>query len=585
MPCVHLWGRSPNLKTFNSFQPLQSVGFWFAFSILASILYAWPALQEAFSGAYVIQDDARQHVAWMQRFIDSTLFPGDLSADYFQSVAPWFYPGVYRLAALVGLEPLTVSKILPVPLFALTSAFAFGLAQRILPVPWVSCLSVLMLNKLLWLEDDIVSATPVAIAYPLLLASLYFLVRGSLLPFCGAIALLGQTYPQCALIVAGLLVVRLVDWTERGRLASREQLRFSLIGLGVVAIALAPYVLVPSPYGPAVTAAEARTMIAFSPEGWSSFFHPNPWQFWFCGPRSGLLPPEWCKRIEFNSFWSTLPQLALIGALPFLLRSPQRFPLAKQVTAQIWLLPQLLLVSGGLFLISHALVFRLHLPNRYTEHTIRIGMAIAVSLAVAVLMDWLIRILKRRHGSLAFIALAIAGAALVLYPEGVQGYPVRQTNYVQGQFPQLYEFLERQPPDRVVAGLTYEINNLPAFTHRSILVGGQGYALPYHQGYFAEVTRRSEALIQAQYSPSSADLRTFIQDFGVDFWLLEQEAFSPQFVQQDAWLRQYPPLDEKVFEALDLGIRPALMTAQETCKVLEESSLILVDARCILTPP
>ena len=52
-----------------------------------------------------MQDDARQHVFWMQRFIDSELFPHDLIADYFQSVAPTGYTTLYRIAAALGSIP------------------------------------------------------------------------------------------------------------------------------------------------------------------------------------------------------------------------------------------------------------------------------------------------------------------------------------------------------------------------------------------------------------------------------------------------------------------------------------------------
>lgn len=562
---------------------LSSVWLWFSLSIVASVLYAIPALQRAFASPYVIQDDARQHVAWMQRFVDPSLFPGDLSADYFQSVAPWAYTMFYRLGAIAGIDPITFSKVLPIILLAISSAYAFGIFQKLLPLPWASFLGVLILNKLVWLQDDLISATPVAFAYPLLLASLYYLLSESIIPFVIAIALLGQTYPQCALVVAGVLVLRLGSWQQgHVSLASRRELVLSLAGLGAIALALLPYVLIPSPYDPVVSSAEARTMFAFSPEGWSSFFNPNPWQFWFCGQRSGMLPPEWCKRIEYNSLWSMLPQFALALSLPWLLRSPQRFPLAQQITTKIWILPQLLLVSFTLFFVAHALIFNLHLPNRYTEHTIRIVMAIALTLSVVLILHSLIRFLRRQHYAIAFIALTMVGTALVLYPEVVQGYSLRQINYVQGNFPNLYEFLKAQPRDSLLASLSDEVNNLPTFAQQSILVGGQGYALPYHKGYFEDVTRRSEALIQAQYSPDLEDVKAFIREFGVDFWLLERDAFEREYVKQDAWLKQYPPLDQKVLDALKQGNSPALASLEESCSLLQERRLTLIDAQCLL---
>lgn len=62
--------------------------FWFSLSLTFSAIYSILGLREAFSSEYVVQDDARQHVFWMLRFLDPELFPQDLIANYFQSVAP-----------------------------------------------------------------------------------------------------------------------------------------------------------------------------------------------------------------------------------------------------------------------------------------------------------------------------------------------------------------------------------------------------------------------------------------------------------------------------------------------------------------
>ncbi|HMZ81305.1 MAG TPA: hypothetical protein PLL06_16505, partial [Acidobacteriota bacterium] len=99
---------------------------WFWLSLVCALGFSIPALREAVSAAYVIQDDTRQHVFWMQRFLDPELFPNDLIADYFQSVAPPGYALLYRGLALIGISPLLASKLLP-PVLAL-SLTGFGFA-------------------------------------------------------------------------------------------------------------------------------------------------------------------------------------------------------------------------------------------------------------------------------------------------------------------------------------------------------------------------------------------------------------------------------------------------------------------------
>lgn len=89
----------------------SSVNFWLSLSFAFAIIYGLIALQKAFSNEYVIQDDARQHVFWMRRFIDPDLFPNDLIADYFQSVAPWGYSTfIDRLRSQVLIQSSSVNS-------------------------------------------------------------------------------------------------------------------------------------------------------------------------------------------------------------------------------------------------------------------------------------------------------------------------------------------------------------------------------------------------------------------------------------------------------------------------------------------
>jgi len=147
-----------------------------------SLAYSLLALLQAFSGPYVVQDDARQHVFWMQRFMDPELFPHDLIADYFQSVAPAGYSAFYWLMAQVGLDPLFVAKLLPTVLGLVATAYCFGVSLRIFPVPAAACLSTMLLNQTLWMTTALVSGTPRAFLYVGFLAFLYYLVRRSLIP-------------------------------------------------------------------------------------------------------------------------------------------------------------------------------------------------------------------------------------------------------------------------------------------------------------------------------------------------------------------------------------------------------------------
>ena len=264
-----------------------------------SLAYSSIALQQAFDGNYIIQDDARQHVFWMYRYLEPNLFPNDLIANYFQSVAPWGYSTLYWLLATCGLDPIVASKLIPTGLGLFTTYFCFQLALQFLPIPFTGFLASLLLNQNLWMQDGLISATPRAFLYPIMMAFLFAIARRSTWGICLAIATLGLFYPSLVLVCAALLILRCLSW-GRGfpyvRLNFREGW-LNLAGLAVAALVVLIYAASSSDFSPIVTIEQARSLPEFSANGRTSFFSDDPWQFWLNGTRSGinltaaLIPP------------------------------------------------------------------------------------------------------------------------------------------------------------------------------------------------------------------------------------------------------------------------------------------------------
>ena len=150
---------------------------WFCLSLTLAIICRILGIIPGFSNRYIVQDDARSHVFWMARFLNPKLFPNDIIADYFQSVAPKGYTYFYQLFSLIGIPPLLLNKFLPITLGLIATAYCFGVAIQILPVPLAGFLSTLFLNQNLWLKDDLISATPRAFFYPLFLGFLYYFLN------------------------------------------------------------------------------------------------------------------------------------------------------------------------------------------------------------------------------------------------------------------------------------------------------------------------------------------------------------------------------------------------------------------------
>ena len=523
-----------------------------------------------------MQDDARQHVFWMMRFVDPELFPNDFIANYFQSVAPAGYSTLYKLAATVGIHPLLFHKILPLFLGLISTYYCFGLCLEMLPVPMTGFIASLLLNQHMWMTDDLASTTPRAFIYPIFLAFLYYLSRSSLLPCLGAIALIGLFYPPYALVAAGILVLRLLCWKNGGlRLSGdRTNYLFCSTGLGLIFLVMLPYALDNSEFGPTYTAAEAKQMAEFAPGGRNAFFRPNPVDYWLTGRGSGMFPK--------SLFTPVTHCVALLFPLLLFLRSA--FPLANQIQSKIWLLLQLFLASSAMFFAAHATIFKLYQPGRYTAYSLRFIVVLITAIALTLIIDgvghWASKTATIFHlkNIVALITTATIAIAVVLYPALVKKFPT--VGYVEGKMPALYKFFEQQPKDILIASIATDTDHLPTFSQRSVLVAKE-YAVPYQKGYYSRYLQRLNDLIRAQYTPDRAVLQNFINQYGVDFWMIDRNALSLQYIKDDGWLNQFDSIPEASL-SLEQGKIPALASAMTSCAVFQNEILVVLDASCIV---
>lgn len=552
------------------------VWFWLGLSLVCAFVMAWIGQMPAFAGEFTVQDDARQHVFWMRRFLDPGLFPNDLIADYYESLAPAGYRTLYRSVAALGIDPMLFNKLLPFGLFLGATGFAYGVCLQLLPVPIAGFFGAIFLNQNLWLYDDTASGTARSFLFSFFLMFFFFLLRRSLLPCLLAIALQGLFYPQFIFIMSGMLVLRLVRW-EHGLKWSGDRRDYVICAAGlVVAFAvLLPYALEVSAYGPQITLEQARTMPEFGDDGRTNFFLDETWKYWLTARRSGLL------------VWVMPLCIASVVWLPAMMQAPDRFPLVRRLQ-QMDLLVKFALVSVGLFLAAHLLLFRLYLPSRYSHYSLQMITAILAGLASTILLDALLRWAqhpnpKRQVGAIA--AILLFGAGVVVSPQ-LYDYP--KDSYIQGGTGAIYRFFANQPKDILIASLAEEANNLPTFSQRSILVGRE-YSIPYHMGYYEQMRQRASDLIRAQYSPDLAQVKDFIQRYGVDFWLVDRRYLLTTEVESsyalsslNDWLKQYRPAIDEARESLAAGVTPAIATLGDNCIAIQNRTLKVLDAQCIL---
>ena len=146
---------------------------------------------------------------------------------------------------------------------------------------------------------------------------------------------------------------------------------------------------------------------------------------------------------------------------------------------------------------------------------------------------------------------------------------------------ELYQFLAQQPKDILIASLSNEASNLPSFAQRSVLAAPK-FDVPYELGYYNQFRSRVTDSINSQYSDNLEVVKTFINKYGIDFWLLDKGSLTSDYVRNNSWLKQFQPATEEALQKLEQGSVPVLTNLKEQCTVFENEKLLLLEAKCIL---
>jgi hypothetical protein len=213
-------------------------------------------------------------------------------------------------------------------------------------------------------------------------------------------------------------------------------------------------------------------------------------------------------------------------------------------------------------------------------------MALGDGIVVAILLDAIWRSLTKKFKVLASVKnVAIAlGILLFFTPVYIaKAHPQYLTaiGYLQGESPLLYQFLQHQPKDSVIASLTKEGDFIPSLAQRSVLVA-QEYAIPYHQGYYQQIKQRTKDLIAAQYSNNFRELKQFIQQYKINLWLLDRHAFEREYLEKNRWISQFILEKNRAISSLENQSKPIIQKLQSQCQNFADKNSILLETKCLL---
>lgn len=516
--------------------------------LVAALLVFLVAHWAGITNPYVINDDVRQQLFWMEQWSDPELFQNDPLTDYAKNYVPLGVKAIYWLGAQF-MSPVQFSKVLTGILFVITAGLVFGLALKfednLTPVLAV-CVYFLFGSFL----GRISGGLSRAFVFPLLVAYLFFLGRGNvgwasvvilvqsaLNPYvfilCFAthcLFLLVRYGRSFILYLGGILGLRKPDQSNGAPSASLSRsgpLRrvtessgsdapeFSISNLvwlnlpalaGAVVIAIRYVFFKPANMGNLVTKAQMLGKIEYSALG-----------------RYELLPQP-CLLYEFGRIWTfNMPfrewggvagvamLVAVVGVIVYGLARWRPLVSMSGFGVFGYVLPTGLV----LYALASALLMALFVPRRYIEYPLVIFLCLFVAVCLRMVIEDLG--LTRRAFPWLTTALIIL-AAIRLHNVNLYDYSAHAD---------LYRFLRETPKTSLLAGPPQLMDNVVTFSGRKAFIT---YELSHTwiEPFWKNIKQNTFDFFRAYYSDNPKQVRSFCRKAGIDYLIVRDSDFDPK---------------------------------------------------------
>ncbi len=521
---------------------------------------------------FTIEDDARQFLLWMPRLRDPALLQNDLMASYWHSVSPLLYRLPFQAVAALGVDPVLFGRFLAVPLLALAAWGAWRLAMELTAGrPVAAFVAASFLLGFILHEDSIYTASPRAFSHVLLLFFFDALLRDRASVILVTLFLLAGLYPAPAMTAFTVLALSRVRMSlPPGIDLSRRSILLVGTAALLVVIAVLPFAMQTDPWGPALTLDQARTMPnLMTPGGRSTLVDDSGAIGWVCSWRMGFVPTLVpCNRGIPGALFINL--LLFLPLLIFAFNAVRGRPDKAAATRNR--IYGLALVAAALwYCITLAVAFRLHLPSRYSQRILEPLEWLAIGQMIGL---WIDRRLQRQSAKPA-VRMAAVGLALLIAISFASPKPGMR----RPADPALIREVATLPAGSMIAGVSEELNFIPALTGRAVLATPE-HAIPYQLGYYRPIAERLRASLAAVSTADPKVLRHILVRYRIDFLLVERAMLGSSVI-----AGRYSAILPDETAAASASLRrhaPAILLQARDCTVYSDQQFLLLDARCLL---
>ena len=470
---------------------------------------------------YIIRDDVRQQVFWMQQWQDPELYHNDLLTDYARNYVPWGIKAIYWAGAHV-MNPVQFTKVVTAVLFVTTALFLFGLgtAFRDELVPVFTVCVFLFFGAFM---RKISGGLSQSFAFPCLAAYLFFLSRNMHVGTGAVILVLSLVNPYMFLICLGTQAVYVVTHQYGKTVVARlglsrwipepERYPFRTVGFGIGVLLMAAGCAVMAGQYATTNSTEFGRLITWHDMVGNMEYSDKG--------RYDLLPipsllyeiyRPWIFNLPFIQWGQPAGWLFVILGAPVLVygatRKNHRVDMAGfKVFAYVGV------ASLVLYVASCILFFRLFVPRRYVEFSLVVfycaACAVCLRLAVGALVS-------DRVAFPVVTSLLIILAALRLYTVGLYDYSDQA---------RLYRFLESTPRTALIAGHPDLMDNVLTFSRRKAFVTYE-LSHTWYTRYWDIIKARTYDFFRAYYASDPEQIRKFCQENHIDYLVVRDGDFS-----------------------------------------------------------
>lgn len=504
--------------------PFEGDLHWAWISLVTALLFLW-AHHTAFLSDYVLNDDVRQQLYWMQRWLDPEIYPPDLLGDYSRLYVPWGVRFLYFLASHV-ISPLLFSKILPGILYVCMGTLVYLTGRRV--SGWglgLACVAGYWFMP--FFLHAMSGGLARAFAGPLLMLFIYGWLLGSRWIVAAALVLQSLFIPYIFILCGGAAGLGWLGW------------RFRLLDEPPFLARVSDFV---------IAACASGLLLGWHVQMGAAGFGPLPWfedmvglpEFSDSG-RFHIIPvPSLFHELIIRPWESLAPYgegidpagIAWFGILiPFVavytLRAPWR--LWKDRVGPILCL---FLASLLLYVVARVVLLQLFLPSRYLEYSVNIGYCFLLGMC-------LFSMAMRGDGDRGRILIVMVSLVAILGAYRVFGTGLHD----YGGDKALCEYIRAETQQgAVLAGHPTQMDNVLTFGRRNVFASYE-LAHPWNQGYWSRMKPRLEALFEAYYSSNVTEVARFCQENDIDYVVVDDRFYASEFISKTPF---FAPFDEMI---------------------------------------